>query len=170
MLAEGTALPPLVQDLKHRLAENGWKTDSASRYRARSRSARRPRASQLSIGSPCWIRGFARTGGTDLLARRPVEGLGALADSWSPDFDATAIEAARYGPTLAEATAARLLEAAAAIERNARRPPFSCSMPPSPGSTRWLASFQVELEELIRDDGNFLAVTGAGPSALSLSL
>ncbi len=65
--------------------------------------------------------------------------------SWSPALDASAIEAARYGPTLLEATAARLLEAAAAIERDAAAPPGSCSMPSSPGSTRSPASYKSSL-------------------------
>ncbi len=81
--------------------------------------------------------------------------------SWSPALDATAIEAARYGPTLVEATAARLLEAAAAIERDAAAAARLLLDAVLAGLDSVAGELQVKLAALIRQDGDFLAVTGA---------
>jgi hypothetical protein len=66
------------------------------------------------------IYGFRREQGTDLAARRDLSRWFEIwAVRWHPEFEAACIETARYGVTLADATTARLLERAAAIDRDA---------------------------------------------------
>lgn len=59
------------------------------------------------------VKGFRLDGGTDFLAREDV---GQLWESWrihwTPEFESSCIEAARYGTDLIEAVAARLVETA----------------------------------------------------------
>ena len=163
-LAEGTVLPPLVRELKRRLAENGWETDS------------RPREVELNLDSATdrelshllhqiallGISGFVRMGGTDFARRDDLSKCWEhWRLSWSPALDASAIEAARYGPTLIEATAARLLETAAAIERDAAAAARLLLDAVLAGLDSVAGELQVKLAELIRQDGDFLTVTGA---------
>ena len=59
------------------------------------------------------ISGYERSDGTDLAARTDLSRVWERwRIVWNPDFDAGCIESARYGPTLAEAAAARLAEQA----------------------------------------------------------
>src|SRR5207244_1183441 len=121
-LAEGTALPPLVHDLRRRLAEHGWEPDPRPRdfdlaLDSESDRSQRRLLHQVALQGSA---GFTRLGGTDSARREDlVRCWERWRLAWSPDLDASAIEAARYGPTLAEAAAARLLEAAARAERDA---------------------------------------------------
>jgi uncharacterized protein DUF5682 len=163
-LAAGTELPPLVNDLRRLLAEHDL--EPAPRERtleldlnaagdvARSRLLHRLRV----LG----IAGYARTGGTDLAAR---EDLARIWEEWrvrwSPDFDATCIEAAIYGPSLAEAAGARLLERAEAIERDAEQAALLLLDAGLMGLTHLTALFYGRLIELIREDGSFFTVTSA---------
>ncbi len=163
-LAEGTVLPPLVEDLRQQLAQHGLEPKSAPREveldlhagddREKSRLLHRLRL----LG----IKGFDRTDGTDLVSR------GDLAKvwerwrvRWSPDFDATAVEAARYGPTLADAVVARLKERAAGTERNAELAALLLLDAALAGLTELTAQFLAELEQLVRGDGDFFAVAKA---------
>ena len=61
--------------------------------------------------------GRSRTGGTNLLTR---EDLSQITESWSiawsPEFDSSIIEAARYGVTLDDASSAVLVERGRAID------------------------------------------------------
>ena len=123
-LAEGTALPPLVARPEAPARRARLRARSAApRGRARPRR-RSPTGSRAGCctRSPCWsIAGFTArwAGPTSPAATTWSRCWERWRIAWSPDLDASAIEAARYGPTLAEAAAARLLEAAARVERDA---------------------------------------------------
>ncbi len=116
VLAEGTARPPLVDDIEQQLTGHnllptqGFRDleldlmDEAPRRRSRI-------LHRLAI---LGIAGFNRTDGTDMAAR---EGLHRIWErwriSWNPEYASSQIEAAVYGPTLAAASSGRLKESIA---------------------------------------------------------
>jgi hypothetical protein len=103
-----------------------------------------------------------RTAGTDLATR---DDLGQVWEEWhihwNPDFDAHCIEAARYGPTLADAAAARLAEQAATIERDAGRAALLLLDAALAGLTSISQALLNRLRELIRADGDFFSVAAS---------
>jgi Family of unknown function (DUF5682) len=108
------------------------------------------------------VSGYERTAGTDLAVRDDLSRVWERwCIVWSPDFDARCIESARYGPTLAEAAAARLAEVAAAAERDAGRAARLLLDAALAGLTEPAGALLVRLRELIRTDGDFLGVAGA---------
>lgn len=121
-LAPGTPLPPLVENIAQTLQEHGLELSSHERRielkleqpvdRARSHILHQARILALP--------GFRRTGGTDFVSRRDLVRLWETwVLRWSPEFDAACIENTVYGATLLEAAAARLVEQAAKLERDA---------------------------------------------------
>jgi len=163
-LAEGTILPPLVEDLRQQLAQLGLEPKTAPREvdvdlanetdRESSRLLHRLRI----LG----VAGFDRTGGTDLAARDDMTKIWERwRIRWSPDFDATAVEAARYGPTLADAAAARLVERSGGAERDAEQAALLLLDASLAGLGGLTASFLEKLEGLIRGDSDFFTVTKA---------
>ncbi|HEX6099903.1 MAG TPA: DUF5682 family protein [Thermoanaerobaculia bacterium] len=122
LLAAGTALPPLVADIRTQLHALDLEPQQKERTltlelmdeggRARSRLLHRLRI----LGIP----GFRRTGGTDFAER---EDLTRVFEEWrlvwSPEQDAACIEASLYGATVDEAVFARLTEEARAGDRDA---------------------------------------------------
>jgi hypothetical protein len=164
LLAEGAQLPPLVVDIQTQLEAHDLQTRSQPRDveldlhqkkdRSRSRLLHRLRLLDVS--------GYERTGGTDLSVRDDLAKVWERWHiGWSPDFDARCIESARYGPTLAEAAAARLSEAATAIERDAGKASLLLLDAALAGLTELAGSLLARLQELIRSDGNFFTVTAA---------
>ncbi len=163
-LAEATERPPLVHDIRHRLDHYDLEPQIRERsveldLLTRADLARSRVLYQLHV---LGIAGYRRTGGTDLAARTDLTWLWEQwRIQWSPDFEATCIEAAIYGPTLTEAAAARLLERAAAIERKADQAALILLEAALMGLDRLTEPFYQQLVDLIRDDGNFFTVTGA---------
>jgi hypothetical protein len=162
VLAEGTVLPPLVQDLRQLLARHELEPQMKQRDvdldlhldadRERSRLMHRLRI--LAIA------GYERTGGADLVARTDLSRVWERwRIRWTPDFDATTIEAARYGPTLADAAAARLAERAGASERNADEAALLLLDASLAGLTDLADEFLQQLGDLIRSDNDFFTVT-----------
>ncbi len=163
-LAEGTALPPLVQELKRLLRDFDLEPEIREKRltleltetadRERSRFLHRLRG----LGIP----GFVRTGGTDFSRRddlsRVWEG---WIVRWAPEFEAGCIEASIYGPTLEEATAARLLERAGAIERDAERAALLLLDAALMGAADLAVDFHLRLAELIHADSDFFSLTRA---------
>ena len=80
---------------------------------------------------------------------------------WSPDFDATTVEAARYGATLADAAAARLIERSGGNERDAEQAARLLLDASLAGLGELAASFLEKLEVLVRGDSDFFTVTKA---------
>jgi hypothetical protein len=163
-LAAGTSLPPLVVDMQRQLAAHRLQPEMARRDvpldlldagdRVKSILLHRLRI----LG----IAGFARTAGTDFLARQEmsrVDETWTLA--WSPEFDATAIEAARYGPAVADAAAARLAEVAGTIQRSACDGAALMVDAALAEVSALAAELQARVDLLIRQDGEFLSVTRA---------
>ncbi len=122
-LAAGTTLPALVRELFRRLGE----LDLDPRKGARREldldlfeETALERSRLLHAARLLGIRSFTLLASPDLIAR---DDLTRLSESWRialhRDFEATAIEAAAYGPTVREAVAARLFERSGKIERDA---------------------------------------------------
>jgi len=163
-LAEGATLPPLVKDLRRLLAEADLQPDprprdveldlSTENDRAKSRLLHRLLI--LNIG------GFAQTGGTDFTSR---DDLSRLWEKWrvlwSPEYESSAIEAARYGPTLAEAAANRLAEQARALQRSAERGAILLLQASLADLNAVASDLHAQLALLVNQDGDFLSVTAA---------
>jgi len=163
-LAEGTKLPPLVHDIRKQLTEHGLEPGTqvqtveldlfSGHDLERSRVLHRVHV----LG----IAGFARTGGTDLAARTDLSNLWEQwRVQWAPDFEANCIEAAIYGPTLADAAGARLLERAIEAKRDAEKAARILLEASLMGLDQLAASFYHQLVQLIRQDSNFATVAGA---------
>lgn len=121
-LAAGTRMPPLVQDIRQQLAMA--ELESAAKISDveldlltptdRSRSQLLHRLKLLGI------RGYDLAGGTDFLQRDDLRNLWeSWRVRWSPEFEASCIEASRFGTSLTEAVAARLSELASEDQRSA---------------------------------------------------
>lgn len=163
-LAEGTTLPPLVHDLRTLLLEHRLTPEVQGRVaeltlneavgRARSRVLHRLRLLRVA--------GFELLDGTDMRSRDDLSSVWERwAIRWSPDFEATGIEAARYGPTLAEAAAALLAERAGGIERDIARAAELLVDAALAGLGTQTAELCAALEPLVRSGGDFLAMAQA---------
>src|SRR4029450_7128914 len=96
------------------------------------------------------------TGVTDLVARNDMAKVWERwIVRWSPDFDATAVEAARYGPTLTDATSARLNERSADTERDAEKAALLLLDASLAGLGELAGAFLAKLAALIRGDSDF---------------
>jgi hypothetical protein len=167
-LAEGTSLPPLVHDIKRSLEEHELEpTMREQRITLDLLQERDLRRSYVlhrlrALG----IAGFAKIGGSDLVAR---DDLARVWEEWllrwSPEFEAGCIESAVYGPTLIDAAIARLKEQIKSIERNAEAAALRLLDVALMGIARSEQDFSEELKnnlvDLIRDDGNFFTVAAA---------
>ncbi|HEU4321767.1 MAG TPA: DUF5682 family protein [Roseiflexaceae bacterium] len=163
-LAEGTSLPPLVEDIRAQLRAHGLEPNQ------------RERSAQLDLHTPeglarsrvlhrlrlLAIAGFERTGGTDLLAR---EDLSELWEEWRivwlPEQDAGCVEAAVYGATLADAAGARLDEQARAAERSATQAARMLLDACLIGLGAQADELFARLRSLIYEDSDFYAVAAA---------
>jgi len=164
-----TPLPPLVHDVARRLAELDLEPagrgrrdvaldlttpDPAAAARDRERSRVLHRLRTLAVA------GVRRTGGSDLSAARAgptrLEETWQLA--WSPDREAGLVEASIYGPTLAEAAAARLGEEAAALERDAAGAARLLVTAGLAGLTAEAARLRTEVRRLVAEDADLPSV------------
>jgi hypothetical protein len=164
LLAPGTVLPPLALDIRGQLEAH----DLQGHDRPRDveldldRPADRERSRVLHRLRLLAISGYERTDGTDLAARADLSRMWERwRVVWSPDFDAGCIESARYGPTLAEAAAARLAEQAGAIERDAGRVGPLLIDAALAGLTDLAAALLARLADIVRGDGDFFSVSGS---------
>ncbi len=132
-LAAGTTLPALVRQLLRRLGELDLDPRVAPEARPGNTGGTRreldldlfdgaalERSRLLHAARLLGIRSFTLLAAPDLIAR---DDLTRLSESWRialhRDFEASAIEAAAYGPTVREVVAARLLERSGDLERDA---------------------------------------------------
>jgi Family of unknown function (DUF5682) len=162
VLAEGTVLPPLVHDLRQLLTRHELEPQMKQREvdldlqleldRERSRLMHRLRI--LAIA------GFERIDGADLVTRTDLSKVWERwRIRWTPDFDATTIEAARYGAALADAAAARLAERAGISERNAEEAALLLLDASLAGLIDLADEFLKQLGDLVRSDNDFFTVT-----------
>lgn len=162
-LAEGTRLPPLVIDIRRQLAETGLEMERSTREFEVELNLLEPadlvQSRLLHRLRVLGIVGYERTGGTDFLRR---DDLARLWESWrvrwSPEFDATCIEASRYGTSLPEATGARLLEAAGDHQRDAAAAAALLVQSAQAGVETMSATLLDQLSGLIHSEAQF---TGA---------
>jgi hypothetical protein len=161
-LAEGTRLPPLVENIHQLLADNGLELPQREKFidldlRGEEDRHRSRILHQLQVLK---IAGFTRTSGVDLLARDNLEELSETWRlCWTPKFEASAIEQALYGRTLKEAAHAQLLEIVNKLERDASAAAqyllCACWM----GFTDLSDTLLDRLQALLRSDADFFAVT-----------
>jgi hypothetical protein len=164
MLAVGTILPPLATDIQAQLTGHDLQAHERPREveldlhtpteRDRSRVLHRLRLLE--------VRGYEQIDGADLVARDDLSRVWERwRVVWDPDFDAGCIENARYGPTLTEAAAARLVERAAGVERDAIKAALLLLDAALAGLTDLAADLLQRLAELVRGDGDFFSVAGS---------
>jgi hypothetical protein len=164
MLAEGATLPPLVLELRRLLTE----LDLEPQMRPRTleleleKAEDRTRSRILHRLSILEIAGFDRQAGADLVARDDLSRIWERWQiRWGPEYEATSIEASRYGPALAEAAAAYLEERAAKLERDADQAARLLLQASLAGLSSLAKILHQRLAELVRGDADFVAVTRA---------
>ncbi len=164
LIAEGARVPPLVQDIRHTLAqldlEPPLRACDIELHLHEPRDRRR--SSVLHRLRILKIAGFRQTDGVDLQQR---DDLAHLWEQWrlhwSPDFESSAIEASRYGPRLEEAAQEQLLEQAKTIQRDAESAALLLLDAALAGLPRLRADFQRQLLSIFRQDVNFFTNTAA---------
>ncbi|KAF3885656.1 MULTISPECIES: DUF5682 family protein [Nostocales] len=163
-LADGTSLPPLVRNIQQLLQQNGLEP----RTKARAidfnlhLSLDLQKSHILHQLKLLGIPGYTVTGGSDWVSRQDLSYVWEQwTISWSQHYEASCIENAIYGSTLAEAAEAKLLELAAQIERDAAKAALllldSCLM----GLRHLSELFYQKLLFLIRSDSQFLSLAEA---------
>ena len=163
-LARGTALPPLARHIHAVLSEFDLTPQGQGRaitlnlyheeQRQRSQILHQLRILQISgyrLNQSCgWVAETERLTPTEEWLIR-----------WSPEFEASCIENAIYGCTLAEAAAARLQEVTAKSTPSAEQATKLLLESFLMGLPRLTAQFQQQLTALIQLDNNFFTLAGA---------
>ena len=163
-LSTDAPVPPLVQDLRATLArleleperrERGVNLDlTQPRDLERSRVLHRLRV----LG----IKGYDKTGGNDFIVRDDMtRATETWRLQWSPEGEASAIEASIYGPTLAEAATARLVERTKRHERDAEAAALTLLDAALMGLAAVTAAHFTPLQELIRGESDFFRLARA---------
>ncbi|HVX64777.1 MAG TPA: DUF5682 family protein [Pirellulales bacterium] len=164
MLADGTRRPPLVVDIKRQLEQAELELSRGAREVELDllEPVDRNKSRLLHALAVLQIAGYQRKGGTDFLARQDLTRLWEVWRlGWSPEFEATAIEAARYGVSLDEAVAARLTELAAIDERSAARAAALLVQAAQVGVEAISAPLLARLESLVLEEAEFTAAAEA---------
>ena len=168
LLAAGTALPPLVHDLNAALAAHGLEPETAAREVELELNTPRDLAMSRLLHRlrGLGIAGFERLGGSDMVRRDDLSRVWERwRVVWSPDLEATAIEAALYGASVLDAAAGRLQEQAAALARSPNMGERAARLLLDAAlmglGSDLLAGLTARLARIIRSDGDFFTVTGA---------
>jgi hypothetical protein len=164
LLAAGTVLPPLVLEIQAQLKAHDLEPQGMPREveLVLENEADRPRSQVLHRMRLLGITGYERTAGTDLASRDEVVTIWERwRITWSPDFDARCIEAARYGVSLSDAAAAVLGERAGAIERDAGAASLLLLDAALAGLTDLASALRQRVVELIRGENDFFRITQA---------
>jgi Family of unknown function (DUF5682) len=166
-LAAGTTLPPLVQDLHQQLqhldifptADNRIINLDLTPNLEFTAPPPRQISALLHSMRIIGIVGCEKTGGTNFTTRQDLVKIWERWQlDWSPEFDASSIEAAIYGTTVQEATIAKLQERANQIQRNAEATALLLLDAGLAGVQELTAEFYPRLLEIIRQDGDFLSL------------
>jgi hypothetical protein len=163
-LAANAPLPPLVRDIHAQLAAANLLPD------------KKPIDRTLTLGSASdsgqsrllhrlrilGIPGFHRTAGVDFSRRTDLTSLTETwRVRWIPEQDAQMIEASRYGSGLNEAVAARLHEAAQALERSSAAAALCLLDSALAGVMTIAAALRQRVAEIIHLDGDLISVASA---------
>ncbi len=164
-LAPGTPLPPLVQDIHQRLHDRHLFPLAQSRSITLDLtpnsgiSPDRPSSALLHSLRILQIQGIQRAQGTDFTTRSDLTHIHETWKlHWTPDFDASTIEAAIYGSTLPEATIAKLQERASTIDRNSEQAALLLLDAVLAGVDAFSEAFYQTITILIREESNFLSL------------
>jgi hypothetical protein len=163
-LAQGTRMPPLVEDIRRQLAEARFEIsrNGVTVTLDLLKPDDLPTSRLLHRLKVLGIAGVERTGGTNFLER---DDLARLWESWqlrwSPEFEATCIEASRYGTSLADAVASRLSEMASAFDRDATAAAALLVQAARTGVETISTTLIDRLGELIREESLFVGAAGA---------
>ncbi|MDB5338369.1 MAG: hypothetical protein JWN70_3988, partial [Planctomycetaceae bacterium] len=163
-LAEGTRMPPLVLDIRRQLADANLDTSQGVRTVELDllATADLPKSRLLHRLKVLGIVGYDRTGGTDFLGREDISRLWeAWRIRWSPEFEATCIEASRYGTSLADAVAARLTEIARDHDRDAAGAAALLVQAAQAGVETLSITLLDRLSDLIQEEAQFLGASTA---------
>jgi hypothetical protein len=169
-LAEGTMLPPLVHDVESRLHRHGLQPTAGKRTELFDLTeAEGLIKSRLLHQLACIkVAGFSLTAATDLSGDERGSVFEEWTIEWSPNLDATLIEASVYGATLIEAASNRLLELTACgvpdSELAAKYLIEACSM----GLTELGEKLSREMDGIICGDQRFHSVTTCAAQLLYL--
>jgi hypothetical protein len=164
MLAAGTTRPPLVIDIQTQLELYNLQPRPVPREveLVLDNAEHRPASQVLHRVRLLALAGYDRTAGTDMASRDEMVTIWERwRIGWSPDFDARCIEAARYGASLADATAAVLGERASQIDHSAAPAAALLLDAALAGCTDLAWALRQRVVELIRADGDFFSLTGA---------
>jgi hypothetical protein len=163
-LAKETPLPPLVVEAKRRLAELDLTPDHTDRAVRLDLTASRDldRSRLLHALAVLGVGGIRRAGGADLTRRGELTSLvEQWRVGWSPGFEADLIAASFYGPTIAEATAARLAERARTLDRAAEPAAVLLVDACLAGVADLTGELAAKLAELLTTDPDFAGVSAA---------
>ncbi len=164
ILSERSAMPPLVGSLREALQALGLQlADDPREVRLDLANSDDLRRSQLlhklrAIG----VAGFSMSRGVDFAERDDLSDLVEVWDlRWSPEHDATLIEAAVYGTDVVEAATSIVRERAAALDGRARAATALAVDVAQMGLPFDIAGLPERLEQRIAEDGDFFSVGGA---------
>ncbi len=164
-LAPGTPLPPLVQDIHQRLRDRNLfplpqrRSITLDLTPTSDISPDRPASALLHALRILQIQGIQRTQGTDFTNRADLTQIyETWTLHWTPDFDASTIEAAIYGSSLPEATIAKLQERASHIDRNSEQAALLLLDAALAGVDAFSEPFYQTIIVLIREESNFLSL------------
>lgn len=163
-LAAGTRLPPLVPDIRQKLAAAGLSPAGGNRQLELDLlSSDEVQTSQLLHQLRILeISGFERIGGTDFLNRGDLSKLQEIWEiRWGLEFESSCIEAARYGTSPLEAATARLADVARQRQKEAAAA-AALLVQAALAGIQWLSVELVEqLRVLIREEKTFTGATSA---------
>jgi hypothetical protein len=163
-LAEGTRLPPLVQEIQQQMhaLDIQLKRVSTQITLDLSDPAEMPRSRFLHRLSVLGIGGLKLVGGTDFLQREDLSRLWETWElRWTPEFESSCIEASRYGTTLIDAASVRLLEQSRMAEFNAADASGLLVEACRAGIETVSEDLLVQLDQLIRGESEFTIASEA---------
>lgn len=163
-LSARAKLPPVVEDIRRQLHELNLVPQP--RYREAEIDLLQPddllRSQVLHRLRILGIAGFKRIDGADFVARDDLSRLWEVwRISWSPDYDATSIEAARYGTTLVDAATQRLTERARQGVPGAAAAALILLDAALAGVRVITDELEQRLEKLVQQDSEFISVARA---------